>query len=71
MGLSPDLACRCPRCGDMNHCAVAQPGRSGASCWCQATNFSAIAWPAAPHRCLCSGCVTAMQKKEQETRHAR
>ncbi len=60
--------CRCPLCGQANHCAMEQPqaGREQAPCWCTREQFSAQLLQQVPEAlrgkaCICQACVKASQ----------
>ncbi|MBU3649198.1 MAG: cysteine-rich CWC family protein [Limnohabitans sp.] len=64
---SPD-PCRCPLCGQPNHCAMTLASPSPEPCWCVSANFSkallAQVPPAAQGKC-CICAVCAAQASEE------
>ena len=59
--------CRCPLCGGLNHCAMAQPEPAEHTpCWCTRAQFSAQLLQQVPEAardkaCICAECVKASQ----------
>ena len=58
--------CRCPLCGQPNHCAMEQPGAVGMQepCWCTRAQFSVqllqqVPEPLKGKACICQACVQA------------
>jgi len=60
-----DLSRLCPKCGQVNRCAVAQGGNIE-DCWCAQITMDASFFTSIEinKQCLCSACVTPKEVED-------